>query len=195
MLKRLALLTTASVLCVSISLVARDKFALAQSSGPTLAKCTCRLDDKAPPDSDGARAANATLCVQMLNQGHKWCEITVACLRGNIGPQCGAGSSPKSALLPLYAFAVAQITQTGGPALSFMGPRFDANRNAVDALSQKNNEVIDECVRYYRSQSKEKGITAEGGGFACAYDQTTGWLAIAFFNPPDLVQFSFGPRD
>jgi hypothetical protein len=194
MRKRSALLTIAVALCVSVLLLTRDKIALAQSSGATLAKCTCSLDDKAPPDTDGARAANATLCVQMLDQGHKWCEITVACLRGNIGPQCNASSSPQSALLPLYAFAVAQITQTGGPSLSFMSPRFDADRKAVEALSQKNSDGIDRCVSYYQSRSKES-ITVEGGGFACAYDQTTGWLGIAFFNRPDLVQFSFGPRD
>ena len=179
MLKRLALLTTASVLCVSVLLLARDRIALAQSSGATLAKCTCRLDDKAPPDTDGARAANATLCVQMLDQGHKWCEITVACLRGNVGPQCGASSSPKSALLPLYDFAVAQITQTGGPALSFMGQRFEADRNMVDALSQKNNEPIDVCVRYYHSRSKES-ITAEGGWICLRIRSNNGMASHCF---------------
>jgi hypothetical protein len=182
-------------LCVGLLLLMLSgSIAVAQLSGPTLAKCTCHFDEKDPPATDGAQAVNATLCVQMMDKSHKWCEITVACLRGNIGPQCGASSAPQTALLPLYAFAVAQITQTGGPPLNLMKPTFGENEETVSNLSKENSAAIENCVKSYLSRSKEdRQITADR--FDCAYDRTTGWLAIAFIAGPDLIQFSFGPRE
>lgn len=185
----------AAALCgVLLLLVPTTGIAIAQTTGPTLAKCTCHFDEKAPPVTDGAQAVNATLCVQMMDKGHKWCEITVACLRGNIGPQCPAGSAPQAALLPLYAFAIAETTQTNGPENFAFIKQFERFGEVVERLSKENSVAIATCVELYRSRSKEsKSIIS--GEFACAYDPTTGWLAIIFISGPDLVQFSFGARE
>lgn len=168
--------------------------AIAQTAGPTLAKCTCHLDEKAPPATDGATAVNATLCVQMLDDKHKWCEITVACLRNNIGPQCGAGAAPQAALLPLYAFAVAQVIQSGGPELPFMAPSFKSNQDSLVKLVATNEAALRNCVESYSRRSSEDQ-RIPGKQFFCTFDHSTGWLAIAFNFGPQTVQFSFGPRE
>lgn len=168
--------------------------AVAQFAGATLAKCTCNFDENGQPATNGAQAVNATLCVQMLDKGHKWCEITIACLRNNVGPQCGYSGTAQTALLPLYAFAIAQMPQTGDPALAFMEPRFKINQDAVAQLSYKNEDAIKNCVNSYYTHSKEDR-RIPGEEFSCAFDHTTGWLAIAFNLGPQFVQFSFGPRE
>jgi hypothetical protein len=183
-----------ALLGIVLLLVPAGDVAVAQTTGPTLAKCTCHFDDKDPPATDGATAVNATLCVQMLDKGHKWCEITVACLRNNVGPQCGAGAAPQSALLPLYAFAVAQVTQSGGPALEFMAPNFKSNQDALVKVAAANEKALRSCIESYsRRSSEDQRILGEQ--FFCTFDHSTGWLAIAFNFGPQTVQFSFGPRE
>jgi hypothetical protein len=154
----------------------------------------CRFDDRDPPATDGATAVNATLCVQMLDKGHKWCEITVACLRNNIGPQCGAGAAPQAALLPLYAFAVAQVIQSGDPALAYMAPSFRSNQEALARLAAANETALRNCITSYSRRSNEDQ-RIPGEQFSCTFDHSTGWLAIAFDFGPQTVQFLFGPRE
>jgi hypothetical protein len=168
--------------------------AIAQSPGATLSKCTCHLDENAPPDSQGARAANATLCVQMLDKGHRWCEITVACLRGNIGPQCQASSGPKEALLQLYDYSAKEILTADGPQLATFGPMLDRDKNFIAEFTKIDGSTIDDCVRSYLTHSKED-TRRSGKGVRCGFDRQSGWLAIVFDAGAQLVQFSFGPRE
>lgn len=167
--------------------------ALAQAPGATLQKCTCHLDENGPPEWNGATAANATLCVQMLDKGHKWCEITVACLRGNLGPQCHTSSGPKEALIQLYDFSATEIMQADGPQLATFGPMLARNKDAVAQLIQKNASPIDNCVKSYLSRSEDTRRT--GMQMVCRFDRQSGWLAILFDAGDQLVRFSFGPRE
>ena len=165
----------------------------AQTAGPTLAKCTCHFDEKDPPTVDGAQAVNATLCIQMLDKGHKWCEITVACLRGNMGPQCGAGAAPKEALLPLYAYAVAQISQSNDPGSTSIVAGFGAQEGQFQQLIAVNGDAIADCANAYTRRGDDQQIP--GKQFHCAFDRQSGWLACSFDLGSQSVQFSFGRRE
>jgi hypothetical protein len=136
--------------------------ARSEDPAPTLAKCSCHLDEHGPPDSLGARATNATLCVQMLDQGHKWCEITVACLRGNMGPQSKASGAPKQALLPLFEDAAQQVAQAGGAPATFMAPQLSRAKDAIAKLTATNDGPINDCVAAYSARSREDKRQSRG---------------------------------
>jgi hypothetical protein len=185
---------------LAMALVESD-IATAEDPAPTLAKCTCQFDEKAPPANQGARASNATLCVQILDPSHKWCEITVHCLRGKIGPNCGAAPAPKEAVLKLYGESVQQMKEAGGRQLEFLGSKFDSNGTAIAQLLDANKSLLDNCARAYVSRS-ETFVRTEGQ-FACKYDREDRWLALAFrlYGPSgpapgdQFIQFSFGPPE
>jgi hypothetical protein len=139
-------------------------------------------------------AANATLCVQMLDKGHKWCEITVACLRGNIGPQCQARSGPKEALIQLYDYSAKEIIDAGGPQLATFGPMIVRDRSFIEQSIKKDGPTIDGCVGSYLAHSSDEKPRT-GTSVTCRFDQKSGWLAISFDAGAQLVQFSFGPRE
>ena len=168
--------------------------AIANDVPPTLAQCTCHFDDKAPPDQQGARASNGTLCVQMLNKRHHWCQITIACLRGNIGPKCRAKSAPGKSIYDLYGFAARSIAASKDAAAAIFLPTLTPSAQAIAALSNKNSQSIAACAASYTNNSKERRHES-AGGFNCTFNPATRWLVYTFYTDQTVIQFSFGPKE
>jgi hypothetical protein len=168
----------------------------AEEAKPTLEQCTCVFDEKAAPGTQRARASNATLCVQTIDRSpnQRWCEITIACLRRNVGPDCRASSSPKQALLPLYDFHRTQVLEAGGsPIPAAFAAQAGANGQAIARLSAEAGKALDDCVRAYLDRGEDKAQTDKQ--VSCHYNRATRWLDIAFELEAQIVKFSFGPRE
>ena len=183
----------AAALLIVISLVDVNATSAADS-GATLAKCTCQFKDNGSPGSDGANAVNATLCIQTLDKRHSWCEITIACLRGNMGPKCNASANPKQELPSLYRFHAQQMTEGNGPFLAVFAPMIGRNGEAVAQLTAKNDGAISNCVDSYLKRSSDD-TRRSADNVTCSFDHLTGWLAIAYSVGDQIVQFSFGRRE
>src|SRR6266540_1220623 len=129
--------------------------ASAQGTGPSLDKCTCHFIDGSDPAQDGAAASNATLCVQTLDKMHHWCEITVACLRGNQGPSCGSKSDPKSALQPLFKQHVDSMRESKSAfAMSYRNT--DLDYDAVLTTEKYDEAELNACYTAYLSNGPDE---------------------------------------
>jgi len=164
----------------------------AQNSGPTLDKCTCHLTDGEDPSKDGASASNATLCIQSLDQARRWCEITVACLRGNLGPACQAKATPKTALVPLFKQHVESIVvaRDASPAI------YQSADNAFAAVVEAekyNSPELDACSLAYLEGKNSVSRTATN--FSCSYSADSRWLTISLNTGDQMVRFLFGPQE
>jgi hypothetical protein len=168
--------------------------ASAQNSGPTLEKCTCHFDQNGPADKEGALAANATLCVQTLDTGRRWCDITIHCLRGNMGPNCPAATNPKHALYSLYQSHVQDVVEAGGPAVAAFANMAESNGQAVNVAAKDADKELTACSDAYLSKG-DKSASGIKGGFSCAYDGQSRWLTLTFSQGKELVRFLFGPSE
>jgi hypothetical protein len=162
----------------------------AEESKPTLEQCTCIFEETAPPTFQRARAVNATLCVQTLDKKQKYCELTIACLRHNIGPNCGASSDPKRSIPPLYNLHKDEVSKAI-PQNPRMVEQLAKHGAEISTLTEKAGKTIDACVDAYIKQSPLKGALKEDR-VSCGFSD--GWLSIAFNFGDQLVKFSFGPR-
>ncbi|MEJ0077366.1 MAG: hypothetical protein WDO17_18395 [Alphaproteobacteria bacterium] len=162
----------------------------AEELKPTLEQCTCIFEETAPPTSQRARAVNATLCVQTLDKKQKYCELTIACLRHNIGPNCGASSDPKRSILPLYNLHQDEVSKVT-PKNPRVVEQLAKQAKEISTLTEQSGKIIDACVDAYIKQSPLKEALKDNK-VSCGLND--GWLSIAFNFEGWLVKFSFGPR-
>jgi len=164
----------------------------AQDPGPTLEKCACQLDEKPTPGEHGARATNATLCVQTFDRQRRWCEITIECLRGNLGPNCKFPTSARASLAPLYEAHIKQVSADQSPMSANILKYAPLNYKYINDSSRQNEKLLQTCLLAY---GKRDPIGIREKDFSCSVDRESRWLQITYDLGAQLVRFSFAPPE
>jgi len=161
-------------------------------TGPSLEKCTCKLQDKAT--ENGARAVNATLCVHTLFRERQWCEITIECLRGGHWPGCPTSPGSGDELAKLYGEHLSQIAKDPVPQSRPILEQGNTNIKLLIEITKKYEQLFSSCIEaYHVKKLPYTPQTSSTDPLAC-YVDPQGWLTIGFNLPKFKVVFDFGPR-
>jgi hypothetical protein len=149
--------------------------AVSQSPGPTLEKCSCYLDEGDQRASSGARAANATLCIQNLDRQRRWCEITVHCLRD--GRSCPTPPGNAREVVGLYELHLKELSKSPSPEAERVLSRAQDDLKIIGALTREGEIGLVQCLTSFQDRNAQELI--QKGAFSCRVDRDH-WLILTY---------------
>jgi hypothetical protein len=159
----------------------------------TLAKCTCRVDPAAADSTSGSRAANATLCVQQTDNNKHWCEVTIECLRGGIGPHCSTMPADTQGITNLFFQHIDALSSDPSPVSKEMINNQKETFGIIASTLKDEEENYKSC--FYTFQ-KNEAISLNGRGkygFRCSVSKE-GCVTVSFDAPPYTIDYFFAEQ-
>jgi hypothetical protein len=156
----------------------------------SLQKCGCHLDSNAPEGTNGSRAANATLCVQQMDNNRHWCEVTIECLRGGIGPDCSPPKTPQD-VTRLFFQHINALSSNPSTVAEEMTKNSKETVGKIYESLKYDGSIYDACVDAFVNN---KAISLVGKtDFRCAVDKE-GWATLRFGAPPYTIEYFFSEQ-
>jgi hypothetical protein len=115
----------------------------------TLEKCTCQLDSKDAAGTNGSRAANATLCVQQKDDNRHWCEVTIECLRGGLGPDCSGMQNDTGRFTKLFFQHIEQLSHDPSVVAKEMISQQKDTGASLENTLKNDSATFLSCFTYY----------------------------------------------
>jgi hypothetical protein len=157
----------------------------------SLEKCTCRLDSNAAEDTNGSRAVNATLCVQQTDDKRHWCEVTIECLRGGIGPDCSGMQKDSGHLTKLFFQHIDELRFSSSVVAKEMVDQSKTTWLSLDNTLKNDATSYASCFNAF---ANKKPFFIEGKyGFRCSVNQD-GAAIVQLYAPPYTVLYYFSEQ-
>jgi hypothetical protein len=154
---------------VSLLLVMAVSPSTLANAQASLEKCTCRLDSTAAEDTSGSRAVNATLCVQQTDDKRHWCEVTIECLRGGIGPDCSGMQKDSGHLTKLFFQHIDELRLSPSIVAREMIEQSKSTWASLDNTLQNDATSYASCFNAF---ANKKAVSIEGKyGFRCSVNK------------------------
>jgi hypothetical protein len=137
----------------------------------SLGKCACHVDPNAAGDTSGSRVANATLCVQQMDPNTHWCEVTIQCLRGGIGPDCSAMPQNKQDITRLFFQHIKELSSNPSVVAQEMIERSKDTAGILFYTLKNEEAAYNSC---FDALVKNATISLEGKGkyeFRCSVNK------------------------
>jgi len=155
----------------------------------TLTKCTCHVaDESSTEDKDGSRAVNATLCVQQLDKNRHWCEVTIECLRGRIGPDCSSMPKDAQELGDLFRTHIEQLRLEQSPAAKEM---IEKSKDTFASIYGATKYDADTYAKCFDALQARKEINLKGSNQLSCLATSEGSATVKIDAPPYVIIYSF----
>jgi hypothetical protein len=159
----------------------------------TLEKCACHVDPNAAESTSGSRAVNATLCVQQMDPNRHWCEVTIECLRGGIGPDCSTMPKDTQGITRLFFQHIDALSSDPSIVAKEM---IDKSKDTAGILAYTLKDEAETYNSCFDALRKNTTISLEGKGkygFKCAVNKE-GWATLRFEAPPYTISYFFAEQ-
>ena len=159
----------------------------------SLEKCACHVDPNAAEDSSGSRVANATLCVQQMDPNKHWCEVTIECLRGGLGPDCSTMPKDTQGITKLFFQHIDALSSTPSPVAKEMIAKSKDTAGILAYTLKDEEATYNSC---FDALMKNTAISQEGKGkygFRCSVNKE-GWATVRFEAPPYIIDYFFSEQ-
>jgi hypothetical protein len=159
----------------------------------TLGKCDCHVDPAGTDNTSGSRAVNATLCVQQMDNNKHWCEVTIECLRGSIGPDCSTMPKDTQGLTKLFSQHISALSNDPSPIAKEMIEKSKDTTQILYSALKEEQSTYDSC---FDALTKKMAISLDAKGkynFQCAVDKE-GWATVRLEAPPYTISYFFAEQ-
>lgn len=156
----------------------------------TLGKCACHLDPTTAEDKNGSTAANATLCVQQMDPNRHWCEVTIECLRGGLGPDCSTMPKDTQGITRLFFQHINALSNDPSPVAKEMIEK-SKDTAGILAYTLKDQEgAYNYCFKAFMNKDTVSVVGKGKYGFLCSTNKE-GWATIRLEAPPYTISYFF----
>jgi len=181
-----------AAILVSLTLLYATLPCLPAHAQANLAKCTCHtLDQSSTEDKDGSRAVNATLCIQQLDPNNHWCEVTIHCLRGGIGPDCSGMPKDSQGLVTLFKTHIQYLIANPSKIGKEMIGQSEKTLGFIYDTSKYDQPIYSKCFDAFQDK-KELSLKGENGLRCIVTNEGT--ASVKIDAPPYTIIYSFSEK-
>ncbi|MBX9841699.1 MAG: hypothetical protein K2Z80_07820 [Xanthobacteraceae bacterium] len=150
--------------------------------------CVCHIDGKGGPEErDGSNATNATICVQSMDTGKRWCNVTIECLRNHKLPNCETRGAPVSSLPKLFESHLRSLRAI--PTLRDEANRLENGFSQINGLSRDPPPALRGCSANFEKGEPTSPVIE--GRLSCGVSRNSRWLFIDYIFDAVSVRFLF----